>query len=374
VSGTNTGSGPGVQGTSSSHQGVIGQTKFNSTATTNGQAGVLGQDVSTSGQFDRGVTGKSTRGLGMLAVSSSGIGLNAQTTTGPEAILANAGTGGVGVVGVGSTGVEGEDFGVSTHTTDLFANGFGAQLIRANNQHGVDVLSVSDAGITNAFAITAGSNAVGTGVNSNGSFAGVQGSDAAATGGHGIQGNNTADGSSVAVFANGFGGFEFVGNGSNSLNNFTVDNFGNVHAHSFTADLAYRAPGANGTVLSTYSHESRSPTIEDFGEATLAVGHAYVRLDPAFAGALVRGLPYFVYITPLGPTRGSLYVTQRTPTGFYVRENGVGGSTVAFDYRIVGKRYIAAAPPLQAMPPFPKVRPVIPTFPSHPKVLPLMHP
>jgi hypothetical protein len=275
---------------------------------------------------------------------------------------------GAGVVGIGSIGVEAEDFGASTHVTDLFANGFGAQLIRANNSHGVDVLTTSDAGITNAFAITAGSSAVGTGVNASGSFAGVQGSSFNA--GFGVQGNNTSNTSSIAVRANGFGGNEFVGNGSNGLDNFIVDNFGNVHAHAYFADLAYHAPGANGAMLSTYSHETRSPTIEDFGEATLAAGQAYVRLDPAFAGALARGIPYFVYITPMGPTRGSLYVTQRTPSGFYVRENGAGGSTVAFDYRIVGKRVIAVAPRINATRVWPKVMPVIQTFPSHPKVVP----
>jgi hypothetical protein len=276
-------------------------------------------------------------------------------------------TSGTGVFGNGSTGLEGQD-NASSHADDIFANGLGANLIRANNSHGIDVLTVFDSGLLRSFEISAGSSAVATGVIGNGALAGVQGSPAVATA-FGVVGNNTGNGASVAFYANSFGGFEFVGNGSNGLNNFTVDNVGNVHAHAYFADLAYHTPSANGAILSTYSHESRSPTIEDFGEATLAAGHAYVRLDPAFAGALVRGIPYFVYITPMGPTRGSLYVTQRTPTGFYVRENGVGGSTVAFDYRIVGKRYMPTAPRLQATTRWPKVMPVMPTFPRHPKVL-----
>jgi hypothetical protein len=386
ILGTNTDGGPGVQGISASKQGVIGQTKFNSTSTSNGQAGVLGQDISTSGAFDKGVAGKSTRGIGVLAVTSTGpeaVLANASTTIGVFAQMSTSGTGvlgstpnglgvegtallGAGVFGSGSTGVEAED-NSSMHQDDFLANGLGGNLLRANNSRGIDVLTVFDSGILNSFAITAGSSAVGTGVNSNGSFAGVQGSTFGS--GFGVQGNNTATSTSIAVRANSFGGMEFVGNGSNSQDNFTVDDAGNVHAHSFTADLAYHTPSANGAMLTTYSHETRAPTIEDFGEATLAVGHAYVQLDPTFAAALVRGVPYFVYITPLGPTRGSLYVTQRTPSGFYVRENGAGGSTVAFDYRIVGKRYIATAPPLQAMTRWPKIRPVIPTFARHPKVI-----
>jgi|GEM_PF-1293435 len=431
VIGTNTSSGPGVQGTSSLGKGVVGQTKRNSTSSTNGQAGVLGQDLSTSGLNDTGVNGTSVRGVGVLGSSSSNAGVSGistsgsgvrgtssstsgvigTTSTGTQAILGQAvstigvrgftsstsgsgigvegqnsaagegvfgqSTNGIGVEGVaphsfgvfasGQFGVEGTDLSASTHTgTDIFGNGFGAQLLRLNNQHGQDVLTTSDFGITNAFAITAGSSAVGTGVNSNGSFAGVQGSAAAATA-RGVQGNNTSNAGSTAVYANGFGGREFVGNGSNGADNFIVDNSGNVFAHSFSASLAATQPTTNGAPIQTYSHETRSPTIEDFGEATLAAGHAYVRLDPGFAGALARGVPYFVFITPMGPTRGSLYVSQRMPSGFYVHESGIGGSTVAFDYRIVGKRYVENAPrpfvTLHAQ----KIPPVIPTFPTHAK-------
>ncbi len=45
---TNNGAGPGLQGVSAKGTGVIGQTKFNSTSSAYGQAGVLGLDLSTS--------------------------------------------------------------------------------------------------------------------------------------------------------------------------------------------------------------------------------------------------------------------------------------------------------------------------------------
>jgi hypothetical protein len=432
VVGNNTSTGPGVQGTSSLGRGVVGQTKRNSTLSSNGQAGVLGQDLSTSGIFDTGVSGTSVRGVGVLGTSSSNAGVSGTSTsgtgvrgtssstsgvvgttsTGAQAILgqavntvgvkgqttsssgAGAGVQGIsnasgsgvlgqstngiglqgvaphsaGVLGNGFIGVEAEDLSASTHTgTVLFGNGFGAQLFRLNNSHGTDVATVSDFGILNSFAITAGSSAVGTGVNANGAFAGVQGSAATANA-RGVQGNNTSSSGSTAVYANGFGGAEFRGNGSNGADNFIVDNSGNVFAHGFFATLAAAQPTTNGATIQTYSHETRSPTIEDFGEATLAAGHAYVRLDPSFSGALARGVPYFVFITPLGPTRGSLYVSQRTAGGFYVHENGGGASTVAFDYRIVGKRYMAtnALRPMVTLH-APKIPPVIPTFETHPK-------
>lgn len=420
VIGNNTSSGPGVQGTSALGEGVTGQAKFNSTTSANGQAGVLGQDLSASGIFNAGVSGTSVRGVGVRGTSSSNAGVSgistsatgvrgtstsasgvvATTNTGPQAILGqgvttvgvagrvtSSGTGvlastpngvalnasahsGIGVEANGNIGLIASDAGVASHVTDLFVNGFGAQLVRVNNSHGVDVLTTSNFGITNAFAITAGSGAVGTGVNSNGGYAGVQGSAAAPTA-YGVQGNNTNNAASVAVRANGFGGPEFVGNGSNGVDNFVVDNSGNVFAHSFNATLSASTRTANGGVIQTYSHETRSPTIEDFGEAALTSGQAYVRLDSGFSSALVPGVPYFVFITPLGPTRGMLYVSQRTQLGFYVHESGVPGSSVAFDYRVVGKRFIpASAPQVLVTTHAAKTPPSIPTFAATPKERP----
>jgi hypothetical protein len=41
-----------------------------------------------------------------------------------------------------------------------------------------------------------------------------------------------------------------------------------------------------------------------------------------------------VFLTPDGNSHG-LYVTQKTPAGFVVRENDNGRSTLDFEYRIV---------------------------------------
>jgi hypothetical protein len=45
-----------------------------------------------------------------------------------------------------------------------------------------------------------------------------------------------------------------------------------------------------------------------------------------------------VFITPQGDTSSPLYVTQKTATGFVVREHG-GSANVSFDYRIVAQPY-----------------------------------
>jgi len=220
--------------------------------------------------------------------------------------------------------VEGEDHGVSTND-DIFANGVGGRLFRANNRSSVDVFTLFDSGEVDATGPAfIGSQSASVGV--------------AGIGNEGIDGTNTNTAGAVAVYANGVGGSEylFVGNNSHTQNVFTVDDAGNVHAHSFISDLA--ASGPHGS--STYSTQVHTPTIEDFGEARLTAGMAYVPLKGSFTSGIDRNEPYLVFITPQGAVRGSLYVAQKDARGFSVREAG-GASSIAFDYRIVAKPILA---------------------------------
>src|SRR5450432_2809976 len=50
-------SGDAVKGVSTSGNALHGQTKFNSAGKTSGRAGVFGEDLSTSGNLDAGVSG-----------------------------------------------------------------------------------------------------------------------------------------------------------------------------------------------------------------------------------------------------------------------------------------------------------------------------
>src|SRR5947209_1984414 len=107
VGGTNTSTGPGVQGISSLGFGNVGQTKFNSTSTANAKAGILGQDLSTSGINDEGVRGTSVRGLGVHGISSSRAGVRGDATTAQGLFgssSSNAGAQGVSVSGPGIVG------------------------------------------------------------------------------------------------------------------------------------------------------------------------------------------------------------------------------------------------------------------------------
>jgi hypothetical protein len=91
--------------------------------------------------------------------------------------------------------------------------------------------------------------------------------------------------------------------------------------------------------------------MEDTGEAQLVDGRAYVRIDDALANVIDRGAEYSVFITPEGDNRG-LYVTQKSPTGFAVRESQSGRSTLAFAYRIVAKPYadVSSRLPMRTFP------------------------
>jgi len=100
--------------------------------------------------------------------------------------------------------------------------------------------------------------------------------------------------------------------------------------------LASRArPSAH--YASLRSMEAASQWCEDFGSARLVHGVAKVALDPDFARTLGAAEAYHVFFTPNGDCNG-LYIARKTMTSFEVRELRGGGSSVEFDYRIVGDR------------------------------------
>jgi len=128
----------------------------------------------------------------------------------------------------------------------------------------------------------------------------------------------------------------FVGHNSRNMAYCTMDPNANL---SCTGSI-----GAGSTIQSThrnsqgqrvlaYASQSATATIEDIGTARMAGGVSNVRIDPAFA-AIMDGRWYYVFVTPLGETRG-LYVVHKTALGFQVRENERGRANVDFDYRIV---------------------------------------
>ena len=80
--------------------------------------------------------------------------------------------------------------------------------------------------------------------------------------------------------------------------------------------------------------ESPEPWFEDFGSAKLRRGRATVNLND-FANAITPD--YRVFLSPEGDCNG-LYVAAKGSAAFEVRELGGGTSSIAFSYRIVGRR------------------------------------
>jgi len=95
-----------------------------------------------------------------------------------------------------------------------------------------------------------------------------------------------------------------------------------------------RFPDGSARVL--HCMESPEHWFEDFGTAKLKRGRAVVRLDADFAKVIKRG-EYRVFPTPEGDCRG-LFVYRKSAASFEVRELTGGRSSIAFSYRIVGRR------------------------------------
>jgi len=96
-----------------------------------------------------------------------------------------------------------------------------------------------------------------------------------------------------------------------------------------------RHPDGSQRVMHTV--EAPESWFEDIGRAQLHEGVARVDVDPDFAAVSGLGDDYHVFLTAEGPS-DPLYVTNRTSTGFEVREQGEGTSEISFSYRIVTRR------------------------------------
>jgi hypothetical protein len=97
-----------------------------------------------------------------------------------------------------------------------------------------------------------------------------------------------------------------------------------------------RTNGTNGAAMLEYTGRATAPEVEDVGEAQLTNGRAYVPIDARLSESIDRRVAYYVFVTPEGDCNG-LYVTQKSPAGFAVREFRGGRTSLAFQYRIVAK-------------------------------------
>jgi hypothetical protein len=339
----NTGSGPAIRGISTTGNGVSGEATVNSTSPSKGRAGVIGSDNSTSSDnsFNTGVKGTSTFGTGVAGTSVDFTGVSAVSTSG-DGLIAS------------STNGEG----ISSTST----NSVGAYIF-STNSYGLESGTEQNSSVS------------GSGV------AGVYGYDFSSDGGQlnlGVKGTSqngigVLGSSDNFVGVNAVGGYEdsatsdfypalsVVGDISNTYPPTLINACPSGTANPCDENNAVFDVGQNGNVtiageiytsggsccivhsstkqgVRFYTPRETLPTVEDFGEAQLTTGHAYVSIDPAFSETIDQHATYMVSITPEGDSRG-LYVTSKTLQGFEVRENQGGQSTLAFSYRIVAKPY-----------------------------------
>jgi len=158
---------------------------------------------------------------------------------------------------------------------------------------------------------------------------GIEGSSFA---GSGIVANSSAG---AALYASGDYGYGVY---AASANNDAIYANGNVQV---TGQVYTGGSCKNGCSKTrqevSFAARTSQPTIDDVGESALRNGVARVALAADFANAIDARKPYVVLLTPEGD--GSLYVTNRTASGFEVRQVGGGHSSIPFAYRIVAKPY-----------------------------------
>ena len=114
-----------------------------------------------------------------------------------------------------------------------------------------------------------------------------------------------------------------------------IDSGGNINCTGSKNAVVPIDGGARTVALSAI--ESPKNWFEDFGSARLSNGSAVVAIEPQYGQTVNTEAEYHIFLTPNGDCKG-LYVSNRAPASFAVRELGGGTSNVEFSYRIVALR------------------------------------
>jgi len=295
-------------------------------------------DNTSTGQAIEGETGKgigvygdaTKTGIGVEGISSDYAGLYANGT---DYGSINVSGSLEAIYGYGPEGL----VAVSDNASDTAIESYsdGGNIFEGYDSSNTAVLTIdNDGDVGSNGDVEAGSSSINFGGQFSGEYDGVIGSSPYGD----------------AVYATG-GGNLFVGNNSENSDVFVVDQSGDVmiDGYIFTAGSCssgcVKQASDPGKHIVKYAPTVSEPMTEDFGEGQLTSGSGYVHLDATFAKTIDEGAGYLVFITPEGNSNG-VYVTQKSASGFAVRENNDGHSTLAFSWRIVAKPYGVSAPRL----------------------------
>jgi hypothetical protein len=148
--------------------------------------------------------------------------------------------------------------------------------------------------------------------------------------------NNSASGiTTLVAHASNIASFPFVAENALTGKFCNVDPSGNLNCSGAKHAVVPIDGGKRIVALSAI--ESPENWFEDFGSAQLINGVALIQLDPDFIQTVNTEKDYRVFPVPNGDCKG-LYVTNKSPNFFEVRELGGGTSNVRFDYRITAIR------------------------------------
>lgn len=308
VAGAGAGRDTGVEGTSTNGPGVVGSAGFN---------GVIGHATSiVAFSGDIGVQG--------IADDNLGFGVKGIATDPSSVVVAGVSGEVQSPNGVGVFGNSG--------ATDVFPSNTGGVGVMGEGSVGVEGLSVSIGVLGQAgFGSSNGTGVVGQG-NSTGSI-GVEGT--ANNGAGVIAANNNGTYSALFAFnAVGQTGTSLFAGDITGLLGCTVDGVGDLLCAG-AKSAAVTLPDQRRVAL--YAVESPQNWFEDFGSGQLSNGETTITLDPTFAETINTAAGYHVFLTPNGDSEG-LYVMRKTASSFEVHESRGGRSNIQFDYRIVALR------------------------------------
>jgi len=206
-------------------------------------------------------------------------------------------------------------------------------------------ISNTGSGLVGQSNTTAGYPYAGVyGSSSKGAWAGVIGQGTGMV--HGVYGMSTdfpgvrADSGSATFFAleansSVSGGEPFIATNTADGGQFSVDNHGNGSFTGLVFTAGACKSGCSRTHrITEYAQRSTTPTLEDNGEAAMRGGYVHVSFDRAFANVIDSTKNYLVTVTPEGDSKG-VFVTNKGPNGFDVRENQGGRSNLLVTYRVV---------------------------------------
>ena len=372
----NTGTGDAIKGVSLKGDALHGQTKFKSAGKNVGKAGVLGEDLSTSGNLDSGVSGVSANGAGVTGTSTAYNGVQGFSAGGGSGVYGQtssaAGFGiagrdmstthnnnGAGVLADGnaaSDGLHALAYGANANAVYAFSQNASSLVLNQGSSDTVAELRLNGNTLSHATLESTDAQGNDVFVVSTQHFVGVSGELEVSS--DDVAGVFQSNSDAAAVWA--FGGTTGQNDGvldlfdSSGNQQLTITDIGDIFMQGeiFTGGICSTGCLVGNKPVrrvAEYTPSEAEPTIEDNGESALVAGRATIALDPKFASVIDTASAYLVTVTPEGDCDG-LYVTNRTRAGFVVRELHDGRSSVGFAYRIVAKKFGVHAARLPVMP------------------------